>query len=387
MNFFDEDVKRDPYPHYAALRATGPVVQHPFLLSMWLVVGFDEVLAVLNDPTTFSSAGLGAAQQAGVLPAATMLTSDPPDHERLRSVVAKAFTPRSVAALEPRVRAVVRQMLQPLADGGPFELVSGLSSPLPALMIAELLGVAAADIPEFVAWSAAIIAAVNPLTGAAAQSEATAASVSLQAYFAREAGRRRATPADDLVGRIVVANDDGRLSEVEMLASCVLLLLGGNETTTNLITNTALALARHPDERKRVVADPALLPTAIEETLRYDPPVQGNARVTTRDVDLAGQTIPQGALITALLAAANRDPARFDDPDRFDVGRDPNPHLSFSRGIHFCLGASLARLEARIAIEELLRVAPDYALTNPDAPLTYGPVFFFHSPTELAITR
>ncbi|MGH9274662.1 MAG: cytochrome P450, partial [Acidimicrobiales bacterium] len=183
------------------------------------------------------------------------------------------------------------------------------------------------------------------------------------------------------------ANADGRLSEAEMLSSCVLLLLGGNETTTRLIANAVLALARHPDERARLAADPVLLPTAVDEVLRFDTPVQGNARIATRAVELADVDIPEGSLVVGLLGSANRDPAHFDDPDRFDVGRNPNPHLAFSRGIHFCLGANLARLEARAALGELLRVAPDYELTQPESELEYGPTFFFHSPTRLEVSR
>ena len=193
---------------------------------------------------------------------------------------------------------------------------------------------------------------------------------------------------------MVAANADAWLSDAEVVSSCVLLLLGGNETTTNLITNTVLALARHPDERQRVVADPRVLPGAIEESLRNDAPVQGNVRIATRPVVLGGEHVEQGALVIGLLAAANRDAAKFEQPDRFDVTRHPNPHLSFGHGVHFCLGASLARLEAQVAIGELLKVAPDYRLAEADARLDYGPVLsstrppgFSSRPTEPSAAR
>ena len=172
-----------------------------------------------------------------------------------------------------------------------------------------------------------------------------------------------------------------------MLSSCLLLLLGGNETTTRLIANAVLALYRHPDERERLVSDPSLLTTAVDEALRFDTPVQGNGRIATRTVQLAGVDIPEGSLVVGLLGSANRDPAQFHEPDRFDVGRTMNLHLAFSRGIHHCLGANLARLEARAAIDELLRFAPRYELTHPEDELEYGPTFFFHSPSALEIVR
>lgn len=385
LNIFDPGVKADPYPHYKAMRRLGRVVRNPLLFGQWMVTGYDDVVAVLNDSATFSSALAVPKGNSGVMATKTMLDSDPPDHERLRSVVAEAFTPRSVAQIEPRVREVAAELLVPLAAGDVFDVPAALASPLPMLVIAEMLGVAPSDRAQFVEWSHAIIASINPLASDPERTLAAEGAAGLRDYFAHEVRRQRSLPADNLVGRMVAANDDGRLPEPEMLSACVLLLLGGNETTTNLITNTALALARHPDERKRVVTDPELLPSAIEESLRYDAPVQGNARVATRDVEVGGQRIEQGSLVVSLLASANRDPVRYDDPDRFDVDRHPNPHLSFGRGIHFCLGSSLARLETRVAIGELLRIAPDYQLIEPDVPLEYGPVFFFHSPSRLLI--
>lgn len=277
--------------------------------------------------------------------------------------------------------------MAPLADGATLDVVATLAEQLPVLIIAEMLGVSTGDLDDFVEWSHGLLGVLDLFAGPEAMERATECSKHLHDHFAEAAARRRVEPTDDdLVGRLVAANEDGRLTEAEMLSSCVLLLLGGNETTTRLIANAVLALSRQPDERRRLTADPSLLPTAIDEVLRYDTPVQGNGRIATRACELAGVDIPAGTLIVGLLAAANRDPAHFTDPHRFDVGRTQNSHLAFSKGIHHCLGANLARLEGRAAIGALLAVAPDFELLS-DAPLEYGPTFFFHSPTRLAVRQ
>ena len=393
FNLFDAGVKADPYPHYAEMRAAGRIVSNPFLGGQFMVPGYDDVMAVLNAPETFGNGGLGGGPSGGgasggLFLARTMLTADPPDHERLRGVVARAFTPRSVTSLEPRMREVARELVAPLADGQAFDVVTGIAERLPVLVIAEMLGVSTADLDDFAAWSHGLLGVLDPFAPPEKSQHAHECSKQLHDYFADEVTRRRRRPTeDDLVGRLVAANVEGKLTEAEMLSSCVLLLLGGNETTTKLITNAVLALSRHPDERARVVADPTLVATAVDEALRYDTPVQGNARVTTRPAEVAGVELPEGSFVVGLLGAANRDPARFPDADRFDVGRSPNPHLSFGRGIHHCLGASLARIEAGAALGALLEAAPAYERIQPDSALEYGPTFFFHSPIELVIAR
>lgn len=388
FNMFDDTVKADPYPHYAELRAAGPIVTNPLLFGQFMVGRYDDVLALLNDPVTFSNARLGGGGSAAVLQAATMLTSDPPDHERLRGVVSRAFTPRSVSAMEPMMRSVSADLLGPLVAGADFDVVVDLAEKLPVLVIAQMLGVSTGDLSDFTTWSHGLLGVLDPFGSPEKTQLAHDCSKHLHDYFAEEVMRRRATPTtDDLIGRMVAANEGGQLSEVEMLSACVLLLLGGNETTTKLITNAVLALRRNPDERRRLADDPSLLPTAVDELLRYDTPVQGNARITTRDVDFAGAHIPEGSMVIGLLGAANHDETRFDDPGRLDLGRDPNPHLSFSRGIHFCLGANLARLEARAVLGELMSVAPEYELVDDEAELEYGATFFFHAPKRLRIRR
>lgn len=384
FNLFDPAVKADPYPMYAEMRRAGPIIRNPFLGGQFMVPAYDEVIAMLSDPETFSSQlGVGGGA-SNILQAPTMLTTDPPDHERLRSVVSRAFTPRSVSALEPRMAEVARELVAPLRDGASFDVVADLGERLPVLIIAEMLGVSTGDLDDFVTWSHGLMGVLDLFAPADKQQHAWDCSKHLHDYFADEVKRRGDTPSeDDLVGRLVAANADGRLSEAELLSSCVLLLLGGNETTTKLITNAALALSRHPDERARLAGDPSLLATAVDEALRFDTPVQANGRVAARPTELAGVPVPQGSLVIALLGAANRDPNHFEDPDRFDVGRDPNPHLSFSRGIHFCLGASLARLEGRAAIGALVDAAPEFVLDEPE--LEYGATFFFHAPVRLRI--
>ena len=388
LNIWDPAVKADPYPLYASMRSAGRVVSNPFLAGQLMVPGYDDVLALLNDPHTFSNGRLSGATSEGVFQAATMLNSDPPDHDRLRGAVARAFTPRSVNSLEGRMHDVAAELVAPLADGAPFDVVDGFAQRLPVLVIAQMLGVGTADLESFVEWSHGLLGVLDMFANPEKVKVAGECSKLLHDYFADEVARRRDRPTDDdLVGRLVAANADGRLSEAEMLSSCVLLLLGGNETTTRLITNAALTLFRHPGERARVAADPALLATTVDECIRYDTPVQGNVRITTRSVTFAGVDVAEGALIVGLLGAANRDPAHFDEPDRFDAGRDPNPHIGFGRGIHHCLGANLARLETRAALGALLAVAPEFALLETPETLEYGPTFFFHSPERLSITR
>jgi cytochrome P450 len=385
FNIFDPAVKADPYPLYAEMRRTGRIIRNPFMGGQFMVPGYDDVVALLSDPHTFSNQlGVGGGA-AGILQAGTMLTSDPPDHERLRGVVSRAFTPRSVSALEPRMAEVARELVEPLRDGASFDVVADLGEKLPVLVIAEMLGVSTDDLDDFVEWSHGLMGVLDLFAPPDKQQHAWDCSKQLHDYFADEVSRRGDAQGEtDLVGRLVAANADGRLSEAELLSACVLLLLGGNETTTKLITNAALALFRNPGERARLVDDPALLPTGVDEALRYDTPVQANGRIAARATEIAGVAIPQGSLVLGILAAANRDPEKFEEPDRFDVGRDPNPHLSFSRGIHFCLGASLARLEGRAAIGALLDAAPEYVVDETE--LEYGATFFFHAPVRLRIS-
>ena len=386
FNLFDPAIRPNPYPVYESLRELGPVVENP-LFGVWMVLGHEECSRVLGDPASYSSIVEGDPVTA-FLREKSMLASDPPDHERLRKVVAAAFTPRSLQTLESRINTVARELVaKMLSGGGSADVVAGLASPLPVIIIAELLGVSPEDRLDFKEWSQGIaavagIAFADDETRARAQRSAEA----LQGYLGQAIADRRKAMRDDLIGRMVEANGSGTLTDEELIGSCVLLLVAGNETTTNLISNAALALGRYPEERRRLLEDPALVRGAIEELLRFDPPVQSTIRTTTRDVELAGQKIPAGARLLVLVAAANRDPRVFEAPERLDVGRaNARDHLGFGEGIHFCIGAALARMEGRAALEALLAAAPDYRLADGGADVAYGPSFILRGISRLPI--
>jgi hypothetical protein len=306
-----------------------------------------------------------------------LIMMDGPRHRRLRGLVSRAFTPRRVAELEPRIRAIARGLLAPLAEKPEADLVAEFSGPLPTIVIAELLGVPTADQAWFKERSTAV-AQFDPASAGSVHpsSKVVGAGAELAAYLDERLEERRRAPRDDLLSALLVAEIDGeRLGGEELLGFAFLLLVAGNETTTNLISNAAILLDRHRDARERLVGEPATIATAVEEFLRFDSPVQGLARTTTRPVTLHGVEIPEGKKVLLLFAAANRDAEKFPEPERFDVTRDPNPHLAFGFGAHFCLGANLARLEARVAFEELLATLPDYALRDAEVErLCSGPI-------------
>lgn len=388
FNILDPDIRPDPYPVYRAIRERGPVVQNP-LLGFWMVLEYETAQTVLRDHETFSSV-LETDPVLDFLGAPTMLFSDPPDHERLRGAVGRAFKARHVRALAPTIEEIVEELLTPLRDdpAAPYDVIGELAYPLPVIVIAELLGIPPSDRDEFKTWSDGVVS-LNRFAEADpdAVEEARRCADALRGYFADVIDERRRSPGDDLVTRMIEANEEGTVTDEEVMAACILLLVAGNETTTNLIGNAVLAFARHPDERRRVVEDPSLVRNATEEALRYDGPVQSNIRRATRDVELAGETIPEGSLVLVLLAAADRDPAVFPAPDDFDVARDnAAQNVAFGSGIHYCIGAPLARLEGYAALEGLLRAAPDYRVADPEAPLEYGPSFFLRGLTRLDIT-
>ena len=388
MNFFDPGVIADPFPYYDELHRHGPMVRND-LFGAWMVPAHEHALAVLKNPTTFSSVGL--AQMAtdridafGGAP--TMLFTDPPDHERLRGVVQKAFTPRAVAQLEPRVRQIVDELLAPVRDGEPYDVIDQLAYPLPVIVIAEMLGVSAEDRPLFRQWSDALVNGLNEAASTEDQERSRVAGEALREYFGREIAARRAKPVDDLVTRMVRANEvDGTLSDEELLASCVLLLVAGNETTTKFIGTMALYLAEHPDVRARLARDPSKLPRGFEELIRLVGPAQATMRAARADTEIAGTPVSEGDLVFVMLAAANRDPNVFPDPTRADLDRWPNAHLGFGHGIHFCIGAMTARLEAQIGFEQLLRISPDYELAVSPDELRYSPSFFLRGLESLPV--
>ena len=355
-------LQRDPYPFYEQLRRSGPVVWAPSL-ERWLVTGHPEVVEVLRDER-FSAdrrkwRGFEPVVEPGREGARSMLVVDPPDHTRLRTLVQKAFTPRVVERLRPRIEALVKEALDEAEARGSMDLVADLAYPLPVTVIAELLGVPVEDRSAFRRWSDALVGALDPVALTDRRSAVLAARDALHAYLERVVAERRAAPRDDLISRLVEAEEQGdRLSGPELLAMGVLLLVAGHETTVNLIGNGINALLAHPDQLARLRDEPELIEPAVEELLRYDSPVQLTGRVALEELELGGRRVEPGQMLMLLLGAANRDPRVFAEPERLDLGRDPNPHLAFGRGIHFCLGAPLARLEGQIAIGELVRRFP-----------------------------
>jgi cytochrome P450 len=373
FNPFDPEFRANPYPSYPAL-LDGPPRSVNLFVPTTLAARYDHVLEVLHDPARFSTRRpeMPMRQRLDPFGAPTVLLSDPPVHTRLRKLVSKAFTPRRVHELEPRIRSITAALLDRIAAKGSFEAMADLANPLPVIVIAEMLGVSAGDHEQFKRWSNALISSFRPDTIGEVAEEAIAAKNALRAYFGAEIEKRRAAPSDDLVGALVAARDEaGALSEGELLAFVVLLLLAGNETTTNLIGNGLLALCRYPEQFERLRQHPELLPTAIEEMLRFDPPVQMTVRMAEQDTSIGGTAVARNSLIFVLLAAANRDPRQFPNPARFDITRTPNEHVAFGEGIHFCLGAPLARLEGAIAIGLVLERFPKLRLADPGAKLDY----------------
>jgi len=292
----------------------------------------------------------------GFTTARNLIASDPPIHGTLRAIVNRGFTPRRIQAWEPRIRAIAHERAARLAAGEPFDVVRDLAIPLPVTIIAEMLGVARERLADFKRWSDALIAAMTgPMRAFPPHPETIEVFLELDTYLAGVIRSRRREPGDDLVSALLAEEPGGqKLSTMEIMQFVMLLLVAGNETTTNLIGNAASALLDHPAELARIADDPSLVPNLVEETLRYDAPVQIVFRTTLRDVVLRDVALPKGATVAVLLGAANRDERRFPSPDRFDPGRDTRGHLGFGFGQHFCLGASLARLEARLALEALV---------------------------------
>jgi len=292
----------------------------------------------------------------------SMLFLDDPEHKRLRNLVSRAFTPRAVGVLEPVVQQVATELLDAIADSGEpeFDLIDELAAPLPAIAIARILGVDPAEQAAFKAWSVASSEAFfNPFADEETKHRGTQALASLDACFRAEIAKRRGTPSDDLIGTLVREEREGdQLTEAELVTMCGLLLIAGNVTTTDLIGNGMRALLEHPDEHAKLRARPELVANAVEEMLRFDPPVQSTGRIAPRDMEIEGVPVRKGESISVLLAAANRDPAIYPDPDRFDVEREDTHHHSFGGGAHLCMGAHLARSEARAAIGALVSRFP-----------------------------
>lgn len=385
MNLLSDETRRNPYPLYDQMRAAAPALHVP-PMDLWMLLGYEEVKRALTDHEAFNS----SLEAAGRGNPAWFIFDDPPRHTKLRALVTRAFTPRSIAGLEPRIRELSRELLDEVTERGEMDLVHDYATPLPTLVIAEMLGIPSADRPMFARWTDIILNLSQDISGGEAAQKATAdyraSNVEMRAYLDELLAARRRAPQDDLLTRLQEAEVDGeRLTRDEILGFFQLLLVAGTETTTNLLGNAMLCLHDHPGELARLRENPALLPSAIEEVLRYRSPVQYGYRATTRDVTLReGVVIPAGKLVLPVFGAANHDPKYFPDPGRFDIGRDPNPHLAFGHGIHFCLGASLSRLEARIALADLLERLQNFELQS-RAPWEPRAALHVHGPARLPI--
>lgn len=352
----------DPSPAFAWMRHHRPVF-HDEANDLWALAAYGDIKAAGTDAATFSNAG-GIRPKFPPLP--MMIDFDAPEHHRRRRLVSSGFTPKRIRALEDRARATCDDIIDAVCEQGSCDFVRDIAAPLPLAMIGDMLGVAPGDRPQLLRWSEDMLRSQGTADPAAMEG-ATTAFVEFDAYMAKVIEDRRRTGSDeDLVGVLVQAEIDGdRLDGSSLVHETLLILVGGDETTRHVLSGGMLALLEHEDQHRRLQADLALLPTAVEEMLRWVTPIKDMVRTTTRAVDVGGTTIPEGAEVLLLYPSANRDEAVFDEPDAFDVGRQPNPHLAFGFGPHVCLGNQLARLELRVMFEQLAARLPDIALAEP----------------------
>ncbi len=387
----------DPYPFYHRLRREDPV-HWDEEMGYWAVTRYADVVAALRDPR-LSAARTAPSVDAWLPPELhealgpvvhaimrQMLFLDPPDHTRLRGLVNKAFTPRAVEAMRAHIQQIVDGLLDRIQESGrtEIEVIAELAYPLPAIVIAELLGVPPEDRDQFLLWSNDFGLILDDTTAPEETMRAMYGVADFIVYFRRIIEDRRAAPRDDVMGALIAAEEAGdRLSTDELLGNCILLLAAGHGTTTHLIGNGLVALLRHPDQLDLLRADPTLSPSAVTELLRYDAPVQSTGRLVTQDMEIGGKSIRAGQGVTLRLGAANRDPAQFPDPDRLDLTRGDSRHLAFGYGIHFCVGAPLARLEGEIAFNTMLRRLPGLRLAS-DA-LTWDPGVVFRGLSSLPV--
>jgi hypothetical protein len=389
----------NPYPVYDHLRRQAPIYWSETRQS-WILTRYADIVTLLHDPRLSSdrfatiASRLLSETQAQFRPfitavSAWMLMRDPPDHTRLRSLVTQAFTPRIVAHMRERIQALVDDLLDAVQDQGHMDVIADLAVPLPGTVIAEMLGVPRTDQPQFKQWSDEITVGLGGADTIGPRTEryriAQESFLALSAYFQDKVAALRRAPQDHLLSALVQAEAAGdRLTDIELFANCVLLIFAGHETTTNLIGNGLLALLQHPDQLERLRHTPDLMPSAIEEFLRYDSPVQMMSRLATVDVPIAGTQIKHGQRVCLYYAAGNRDPAQFDAPHQLDITRRDNRHLAFGQGVHYCLGAALARLEGQIAINTVLRRLPNLRLAT--AALEWNPNVILRGLKSLLVT-
>ncbi|HEX3720619.1 MAG TPA: cytochrome P450 [Verrucomicrobiae bacterium] len=381
------EFSQNPYPIYDQLRSTDPV-RWTELWGCWLLTSYEDVVAVLQDHQRFSSRGrvtnvLQRELQPSVLAEAHplidhyskgLINVDPPDHTRMRRLAQKTFLPRTLERLRPRVEEIVNDLIDEFEPAGKMDVVRDFAYPLPITVIAELLGVPAADRDNLKHWSGAILEfQAVPRTNGEIVLRSQKALLELRDYFRGVFLQRRRKPEEDLISELLAVEEQGdHLTEEELLSTCVSILIGGHETTTSLLSSAVWLFINHPDPLARARQAPASMSGAVEEVLRFESPFQRLTRVAKEDVEIRGQKIRQGQTVMGLLGSANRDPAQFPDPARFDIERSPNRHVAFAHGIHFCLGAGLARLEAPIALNILFRRLPGLRLENRDIEWSMG---------------
>ena len=395
VNLVSPEYHKDPHATWRKLRAESPLV-YSRTFQNWLLTRYEDVQSALQSPYLSSdrkqvprvrlvlwlnrneSAFLDFLQR-------NLLMNEGDQHRRLRKIVSKAFTPRRVNLLRPRLEELAEGLLDEAGSGGEIELVRDFAYPFPVSAIAELLGIPTEDREKFFAWTADLVQILDPLQGTDGAGAMRRATEDLYAYFRPLLASRRQDPQNDLMSAMIAAEDAGEtLTEGDLIALCVLLLAAGHETTANLIGVSVLNLLRHPDQRRRLQDDPSLLPTAINEFLRYESPIQMTDRAVVEDFEIAGRRFRRGQILGVSIVSANRDPAQFENPDALDLGRQHNPHLALGSGTHFCLGAQLARIEGEIALAALLRRFPDFR--GPTEPPAWRRSTVLRGPSELPIS-
>ena len=381
VDLFSDDVRRNPYSLYDQMRSLSPLLYVPPPFDGWLIFDYDGVKRALNDHELFSS--------RVPAPRNWFIFFDPPAHSKLRGLISRAFTPKSIAAIESHIRELSGQLLAQALRQTEFDLAAELSVPLPMKVIARMIGIPPADWERFKRWSDSMLKLSYARQGGEeavqAGREFNTVTGEMNEYLTEMIAQRRAKPEEDLLTRLIEAEMEGdRLSQEEILGFFQLLLIGGQETTTNLINNAVLCFLENPEQLSLIRSNPELLPCAIEEVLRYRSPLQWVMRTPRRDVEMHGQVIPAGKLVLPMIGSANRDPKQFIEPNRFDTRRNPNPHIAFGHGIHSCLGAALARMEARIALGDFLRLAAEFELASND-PWQPRRALHVHGPTNLML--
>jgi len=370
FNPFAYEMHENPYPTYERLREEQPCY-HNEEMGFWVLSRFDDVLEGYRDWENFTSTKGVALEEVGTSSAPSMIGMDPPVQTKLRKLVVRAFNPKRVGMLEPRIRALTTGFLDQIVEEGECDLIERFAALLPSDVISTLLGAPSEDHASLRIWTATMMHREDGES--AIPAAAGEASGNLLRYFADLIKAKRKQPAEDLISGLIEADLEGRrLDDREILGFCFLLISGGNETTEKLIANTIHQLSRHPDQRAQLITDPTKIPDAIEESLRFRSPTQYMVRAASRDVERHGRTIPEGDRLVLLIGAANHDPRRFADPGSFNIERQMTQHLAFGFGVHFCLGARLARLEARVAMEEIHKRLPDYQVDEPGVSVVHA---------------